>query len=61
VKAAEITSALPFPIVNKHYTGAIIVIKPISKRIFTRVIFHIFIAEIFLMVVKKYQADEING
>jgi hypothetical protein len=62
VKAAEL-GHLPylFAIVNKHYTGAIIVIKPISKRIFTCVIFHIVIAEIFLMVVKKYQADEING
>jgi hypothetical protein len=62
VKAAEVT-LLPylFGIVNKHYTGAIIVIKLIPKRIFTCMIFHIVITEIYLMVNKKYQMDEING
>ena len=62
MKAAEFEH-LPylFAIVNKHYTGAIIVIKLISKRIFTCVIRHIVIAKIYLMGVKKYQADEING
>ena len=62
MKAAEFEH-LPylFAIVNKHYTGAIIVIKPIFKRIFTCVIRHIVIAEIYLMDVKKYQTDEING
>jgi hypothetical protein len=54
VKAAEVTLLPPLSgIVNKYYTGTIIVIKPIPKKIFTRMLSHIFITEIFLMVNKK--------